>query len=151
MCIEYSNLNNTCLIDHYPLPDINQEVESLEAFQLKSFVDAYKGYHQVQMCKEDEEKTTFHTDRDTLFYQKMSFGLKNSEATYQRLMGKIFIHQIGRNIEVYVDDTVIKSRDEAALLRDIEETFRTLAYAQVNSTQESAPLGWKRASSWDAR
>lgn len=81
----------------------------------------------------------------------MSFGLKNSEATYQRLMGKIFIHQIGRNIEVYVDDTVIKSRDEAALLRDIEETFRTLAYAQVNSTQESAPSGWKRASSWDVR
>lgn len=68
MCIDYSDLNNVCPKDHYALPEINGKDESLEGFWLKCFLDAYKGYHQVQMCKEDEEKTTFHTDRETLFY-----------------------------------------------------------------------------------
>ncbi|GKB17943.1 reverse transcriptase domain-containing protein [Tanacetum coccineum] len=56
----------------------------------------------------------------------MSFGLKNAGATYQRLVGKAFEKQVGQNLEVYVDDLVIKSHTEAELLRDIKETFRTL-------------------------
>lgn len=65
MCIDYSNLKNACLKDHNLLLEINQKIESLEGFQFKCFLDVYKGHHQVQMKKEDEEKTTFHTDRDT--------------------------------------------------------------------------------------
>nr|GEX73094.1 reverse transcriptase domain-containing protein [Tanacetum cinerariifolium] len=56
----------------------------------------------------------------------MPFGLKNAGATYQRLMDKAFESQVGRNIEVYVDDLVVKSHTEAEMVRDIEETFRTL-------------------------
>ncbi|GJS20815.1 reverse transcriptase domain-containing protein [Tanacetum coccineum] len=71
----------------------------------------------------DEEKTAFHTPHGVYCYTKMRFGLKNAGATYQRLVDKAFEKQVGRNLEVYVDDLVIKSHTEAELLRDIEETF----------------------------
>nr|GEZ77405.1 reverse transcriptase domain-containing protein [Tanacetum cinerariifolium] len=86
----------------------------------------YKGYHQIQLAEVNEEKTTFHTGQGVYCYTKMPFGLKNTGATYQRLMDKAFEGQVGRNIKVYVDDLVVKSHTEAKMVRDIEETFRTL-------------------------
>ncbi|XP_023742246.1 uncharacterized protein LOC111890354 [Lactuca sativa] len=124
MCIDFSDLNKACPKDCYPLPEIDQKVESLQGFKLKCFLDAYKGYHQILMSKEDEEKTAFYTDHGTFCYTKMPFRLKNAGATYQRLVDSIFVKQIGRNIEVYMDDMVIKIPDEERMLQDIEETFR---------------------------
>lgn len=62
MCIDYSDLNTACPKDCYPLPDIDQKVDSLQGFKLKFFLDAYKGYHQILLSKEDEKKTIFYTD-----------------------------------------------------------------------------------------
>ncbi|GKC14277.1 reverse transcriptase domain-containing protein [Tanacetum coccineum] len=91
------------------------------------FTDLNKAcYHQIQMAESDEEKTAFHTSHEVYCYTKMPFGLKNAGATYQRLVDKAFDDQFGRNIEVYVDDMVIKSHTETEMLRDIDETFRTL-------------------------
>nr|KAJ0216025.1 hypothetical protein LSAT_V11C300153800 [Lactuca sativa] len=126
MCIDFSDLNKACTKDCYPLPEIDQKVDSLQGFKLKCFLDAYKGYHQIMMSKEDQEKTTFYTDHDTFCYTKMPFGLKNTGETYQRLVDSIFSNKIGRNIEVYVDNMVIKSPDEAKMLGDVEQTFRKL-------------------------
>ncbi|GJU31308.1 reverse transcriptase domain-containing protein [Tanacetum coccineum] len=78
------------------------------------------------MAESDEEKTAFHTSQGVYCYTKMPFGLKNVSATYQRLVDKAFDSQVGRNIEVYVDDLVIKRHTEAEMLRDVDETFRTL-------------------------
>ncbi|GKE87910.1 reverse transcriptase domain-containing protein [Tanacetum coccineum] len=77
------------------------------------------------MVESDEEKMAFHTNQGVYCYTKMPFGLKNAGATYQRLVDEAFDSQVGRNIEVYVDDLVIKSQTEAEMLRDIDETFRT--------------------------
>nr|GEW35776.1 putative reverse transcriptase domain-containing protein [Tanacetum cinerariifolium] len=96
---------------------------SLCGYPFKCFMDAYKGYHQIQLAESDEEKMAFHTGQGAYCYTKMPFGLKNTGATYQRLVDKAFDSQIGRNIEVYVDDLVIKSHTEAEMLRDIGETF----------------------------
>ncbi|GJT04802.1 reverse transcriptase domain-containing protein [Tanacetum coccineum] len=71
------------------------------------------------MAKEDEEKIAFITSQGIFCYSKMSFGLKNARSTYQRLVDKAFQKQIGRNMEVYVDDLVIKSRTEEEIIRDI--------------------------------
>jgi hypothetical protein len=60
-----------------------------------------------QVKKEDEEKTAFITSYDIFCYQVMPFGLKNAGATYQRMMQNCFGSQIGRNIQVYIDDVVI--------------------------------------------
>nr|GEU58711.1 reverse transcriptase domain-containing protein [Tanacetum cinerariifolium] len=83
-----------------PLPEIDWKVESLCGYPFKCFLDAYKGYHQIQLAEPDEEKTAFHTGQRVYCYTKMPFGLKNAGATYQRLMDKAFESQIGRNIEV---------------------------------------------------
>ncbi|GKC72312.1 reverse transcriptase domain-containing protein [Tanacetum coccineum] len=101
-------------------------MESLCGYPFKYFLDAYKGYHQIKMAKEDEEKTTFITSQGIFCYSKMPFGLKNARETYQRLVDKAFQKQIGRNLEVYVDDLIIKSRTEHEIMRDIEDTFKNL-------------------------
>ncbi|GKA82943.1 reverse transcriptase domain-containing protein [Tanacetum coccineum] len=93
-----------CPKDYYPLPNIDCKVEAVMGFKYKIFLDAYKGYHQIQMAKEDEEKTAFYTEQGTYYYTKMPFGLKNAGATYQRLVDSTFQSQIGRNLEAYVDD-----------------------------------------------
>nr|GEX55610.1 reverse transcriptase domain-containing protein [Tanacetum cinerariifolium] len=126
MCVDFTDLNKACPHDCYPLPEIDWKVKSLYDYPFKCFSDAYKGYHQIQMAKQDEEKTAFHASHGVYCYTKMPFGLKNAGATYQRLVDKAFDKQVGRNLEIYVDDLVIKSHTETELLWDIEETFRTL-------------------------
>nr|GEW60182.1 reverse transcriptase domain-containing protein [Tanacetum cinerariifolium] len=100
MCVDFTDLNKACPQDCYPLPKIDWKVESLCGYPFKCFLDAYKGYHQIQLAETDEEKTAFHTGHEVYCYTKMPFGLKNAGATYQRLMDKAFEGQIGRNIEV---------------------------------------------------
>ncbi|GJZ52142.1 reverse transcriptase domain-containing protein [Tanacetum coccineum] len=84
MCIYFKNINSACLKDYYPLLEIDLKTESMVGFLCKCVLDTYKGYHQVQMAGKDEEKTAFYTDQCTYCYAKMSFGLKNAGATYQR-------------------------------------------------------------------
>ena len=71
-------------------------------------------------------KTSFVTSQGLFCYKVMPFGLKNVRATYQRLMNKMFAYQIGRNIQVYVDDMLVKSLRENDHLNDLYETFDTL-------------------------
>ena len=78
------------------------------------------------MAEEDQEKTAFITSQGLYCYRVMPFGLKNSRATYQRLVNQMFSKQIGRNVEVYVDDMLVKSKEEEDHLVDLKETFNTL-------------------------
>ncbi|GJY37292.1 reverse transcriptase domain-containing protein [Tanacetum coccineum] len=141
MCVDFTDLNKACPQDCYPLPEIDWKVESLCGYPFKCFLDAYKGYHQIQMAESDEEKTAFHTSQGVYCYTKMPFGLKNAGATYQRLVDKAFDSQVGRNIEVYVDDLVIKSHTEAEMLRDIDETFRTLRKINMKLNPKKCTFG----------
>ncbi|GJR61464.1 reverse transcriptase domain-containing protein [Tanacetum coccineum] len=93
------------------------------------------------MAKEDEEKTTFITNQGIFCYSKMPFGLKNAGATYQRLVNKALQNQIGRNLEVYVDDLLIKSRTEHEIIRDIEETFKTLREINMKLNPNKCAFG----------
>ena len=79
------------------------------------------------MDEEDQEKTLFVTSQGLYFYKVMPFGLKNAETTYQRLVYRMFSHQIRRNVEVYIDNMLVKSKDEANQLDDLKETFSTLS------------------------
>ena len=89
-------------------------------------MDAFSEYNQIQMAEEDQEKTAFITNQGLYCYRVMPFGLKNAGATYQRLVNQMFEKQIGRNMEVYVDDMLVKSRKEEDHLDDLKETFDTL-------------------------
>ncbi|GJV83751.1 reverse transcriptase domain-containing protein [Tanacetum coccineum] len=141
MCVDFKDLNNACPKDCYPLPEIDWKVESLCGYSFKCFLDAYKGYHQIKMAKEDEEKTAFITSQGIFCYSKMPFGLKNAGSTYQRLVDKAFQRQIGRNLEVYVDDLVIKSRTEEEIIRDITETFKTLRQINMKLNPKKCTFG----------
>nr|GEU31678.1 hypothetical protein [Tanacetum cinerariifolium] len=94
MCVDFTYLNKSCPLDCYPLPKMNWKVESLCGYPFKCFLDAYKGYHQIQMAEQDEENTAFHTSHGVYCYTKMPFGLKNASTTYQRLVDKAFDRQI---------------------------------------------------------
>ncbi|GJZ72542.1 reverse transcriptase domain-containing protein [Tanacetum coccineum] len=141
MCIDFKNFNSVCPKDYYPLSDIDGKIESVVGFRYKCFLDAYKGYHQVQIALDDEEKTTFYTDHGTYCYTKMPFGLKNTGATYQRLVDTTFQSQIGRNLEAYVDDMVIKSNDEKVLIADIAETFDNLRRINMKLNPKKCSFG----------
>ena len=78
------------------------------------------------MTEEDQEKTAFINNQGLYCYKVMLFGLKNAGATYQRLVNQMFSKQIRRNVEVYVDDTLVKSKEEEDHLDDLKETFNTL-------------------------
>ena len=78
------------------------------------------------MAEEDQEKTTFFTSQGLYCYKIMPFRLKNARATYQRLVNRIFRKQIGRNVEVFMDDMLVKSKEELTHLDDLKETFAML-------------------------
>jgi len=126
MCIDFTNLNKACPKDSYPLPRVDILVDSTVQHQLLSFMDAFSSYNQIRMHEADQEKTSFVTSQGLFCYKVMPFGLKNVGATYQRLMNKMFTQQIERNVQVYVNDMLVKSQKEEGHLEDLRETFDTL-------------------------
>ena len=94
--------------------------------QLLSFMDTFSGYNQIKMEEANQEKTSFVKSQGLFCYKVMSFELKNAGTTYQRLMNKMLAYQIGRNVQVYVDDMLVKSLREEDHLDDLRETFNTL-------------------------
>ncbi|GKV11062.1 hypothetical protein SLEP1_g22348 [Rubroshorea leprosula] len=126
MCIDYTNLNQACPKDYYPMPNIDELVEAASGNERLSLLDAYSSYHQVPMAPEDEEKTSFYAGDEIYCYVMMPFGLKNAGAIYQKMVTIVFRAQIGRNLEVYVDDIVVKSLKAGDHLTDLEETFNNL-------------------------
>ena len=126
MCVDFMDLNKACPKDSFPLPRIDQLVDSTAGHKLLTFMDAFSGYNQIKMAEEDQEKTAFIISQGLYCYNVMPFGLKNVGATYQRLVNKMFNNKIGRNMEVYVDDRLIKSKEELTHLNDLRETFTTL-------------------------
>ena len=93
------------------------------------------------MAKEDQEKTAFIMSQGLYCYKVMPFGLKNARATYQRLVNKMFCKQIGKNMEVYVDDMLVKSKEELAHLDDLKETFATFKQYQMKLNPNKCVFG----------
>ncbi|RVW31030.1 Retrovirus-related Pol polyprotein from transposon 17.6 [Vitis vinifera] len=125
VCVDYTNLNNACPKDSFPLPRIDQIVDSTSGQGMLSFLDAFSGY-QIPMSPDDEEKTAFITPHGLYCYKVMPFGLKNAGATYQRLMTKIFKPLIGHTVEVYIDDIVVKSKTREQHVLHLQEVFHLL-------------------------
>lgn len=126
MFIDFRDLNRACPKEHYPLPRIDQLVDSTSGCQLLSMMDIYQGYHQIKMNPSDVPKATFGVCAGTFGFQSMPFGLKNVVATYQRMMDKVFKKQIGQNQEVYVDDILVKSLKEKSHATDLQEIFEVI-------------------------
>ncbi|KAL5855579.1 hypothetical protein ACOSQ4_005381 [Xanthoceras sorbifolium] len=89
-------------------------------------MDAYSGYNQIRMFAPDEEKIAFVTDRGMYCYRVMPFALKNAETTYRRFVNTVFSSQLGKNMEVYVDDMLTNSLDATEHCSDLRETFQVI-------------------------
>ena len=141
MCVDFTDLNRACLKDSFSLPMIDQLVDSTAGHKLLTFMDAFSGYNQIRMAEEDQEKTSFITSQELYCYKVMPFGLKNVGATYQRLVNRMFSKQIDRNMEVYVDDMLVKSREELVHLDDLKEMFTTLKQYQMKLNPAKCVFG----------
>ena len=126
VCADYTSLNNACPKDSFPLPRIDQIVDSIAGQGMLSFLDAFSRYHQIPMGPADKEKTAFIMPHGLYCYKVMPFGLKNVGATYQRLMTKIFKPLVGRTVEVYIDDIVVKSKTRGEHALHLQEVFHLL-------------------------
>jgi len=100
-------MDNACLKDSNPLPNIDSLVDSASGCELLNFIDAFSGYNQIWMHLIYEDKIVSIIEMTNYYYKVMSFGLKNVEATYQRLMDKILDPFRGRIEQAYVEDMVV--------------------------------------------
>ncbi|XP_061357618.1 uncharacterized protein LOC133301917 [Gastrolobium bilobum] len=126
VCTDYTDLNKVCPKDAYPMPNIDQLVDNSSGFHMLSFMDAYSGYNQIPLHPEDQEKTAFIAEKANYYYNVMPFGLKNSGATYQRMINQVFADQLGQIVEVYIDDMIVKSINSPVHTEDLEQTFQKL-------------------------
>ena len=124
--MEYTDFNEACPKDSFPLPRIDQIVEASARHGMLSFVDAFSGYHQIPMHPPYAEKTTFITPHGMFCNNVMPFGLKNAGAMYQRLVTKMVMPLIGQTMEVYIDDMLVKSKERLDHAGHLQEAFELL-------------------------
>ena len=108
------------------MPRIDQLVDATLDHPWMSFLDTFQGYHQIPLVLDDQKKTAFVTPIVNYHYKVMPFGLKNAKATYQRMMTSMFEPQLGKNIVIYIDDMVVKSKTESKHINDLGDIFGIL-------------------------
>ena len=141
LCIDFTDLNKACPKDPFPLPRIDQTVDSTSGCDLLSFLDAYSGYHQIFTSKEDGEKTLYITPCGTYCFVRMPFRLKSVRSTFARAVQIGLEPQLHRNIEAYMDDIVVKTKDKATLIQDLEEKFANLCKINLKLNPEKCEIG----------
>ena len=104
-------------------------------------MDAYSGYNQIKMEPLDQEHTSFTTDKGLYYYQVMPFGLKNAGATYQRLANSMFKEHIGKIVEVYVDDMLVKSLTAGDHVHNLSIIFSILTKFGMRPNPEKCIFG----------
>ena len=125
-CVDFWDLNKASPKDDFPLPYIDILVDNTTAYALLSFMNRFLGYNQIKMAQEDMEKSSFITPWGTYYYKVMPFGLKNAGATYQRA-ATTFLHDlIHKEVEVYVDDMIVKFEDFEGHIPALRKFFETV-------------------------
>jgi hypothetical protein len=119
MCIDYTNLNNACPKDPYPLPRIDQIVDSTSECDLLAFIDANSGFHQIKMARDDRKHTAFVTVDGLSCYIVMPYGLLNALPTFAHAMNITLGNLVREIVEVYVDDIIVKTRESNSLLENL--------------------------------
>ena len=126
VCVDFCDQNKASPKDDFPLPHIDMLVDNTAGHSILSFMDGFSGYNQIMMALEDMEKTSFITEWGTYCYRVMPFGLKNARATYQRAATTPFHDMMHRDVEVYVDDMIVKSQDRVDHLAALQRFFERI-------------------------
>ena len=126
VCVDYTDLNEACPKDSFPLPRIDQIMDAAVRHGILSFLDAFSKYHQIPMRSPEEEKTAFITPHRLYCYNVMPFGMKNAGETYQKMVTRIFRPLIGKSMEIYINDMLVKSKERPDHTTHLQETFELL-------------------------
>ena len=111
MCLDFRYLNKANPKDDFPLPHIDILFDNIAGYTLISFMDTFLGYNQIKTASENMEKTFFIIPWGNYCYKVMPFGLKNAGATYQLATTTLLHDLIHKEVDVYVDDMIVKSKD----------------------------------------
>jgi hypothetical protein len=122
----FRNLNRDSPKNDFPLPHIDVLVDNVVRNSTYSFMDSFSGYNQVKIALEDKEKTTFVTPWGILYYKVMPFRLKNAGAIYYRAIVTLLHDMMHKEIEVYVDDMILKSKKGESHVQVLRKLFERL-------------------------
>ena len=141
VCVDFRDLNKASPKDDFPLPHIDMLVDNTAGHPMLSFMDGFSGYNQILMAPEDMEKTSFITEWGTYCYRVMPFGLKNAGATYQRAATTLFHDMMHRDVEVYVDDMIVKSQGGADHLAALQRFFERIRQFRLRLNPKKCSFG----------
>nr|CAN80848.1 hypothetical protein VITISV_015602 [Vitis vinifera] len=132
VCIDFRKLNAVTKKDHFPLPFLDQVLERVVGHEYYCFLNDYSGYFQIAIALEDQEKTTFTCPFSTYAYKRMSFGLCNASATFQRCMLSIFSDMVERIMEVFMDDLTVYGKTFDDCLLNLKKVLKSGEVALVH-------------------
>lgn len=132
MYIDFTNLNTATPKDCFPLPNIDELTNAATRFEVMSYMDAYSSYNQNWLHSRYEETISFILEEETYCYTRIPFGLKNAKMTYQILVNKKFKNQSRRNMEVYMDNMMVKIKTTKVHSIDLEEVLSIIQYYKMH-------------------
>jgi hypothetical protein len=124
MCIDYRKLNKATRKDHFPLPFIDEMLERLPNHSVFCYLDGYSCYHQIPIYPDDQSMTTFTCLYGTFAYTRMSFGLCNALASFQRCMMAIFFDLVEKVVEVFMDDFSVYGKTFKDCLANLDKVLK---------------------------
>lgn len=140
LCVDYRALNSITIKDNYPLPRIDEIIDSLSQAKIFSTLDATSGFYQIPIRTEDTEKTAFTWKNGLFEFVRMPFGLCNAPATFQRVMDKIFSGQIRKFAIPYLDDIIIFSKSAEEHLDHLEIVLNKLKSAGITLNEKKCKI-----------
>ena len=141
VCVNFTDLNKACPKDPFPIARIDQLVDVIVGHLRMSFLDVFQGYHQIPLALNDQEKAAFVTPTRNYHYKMIPFGLKNARFTYQQMMTRMSEPQLGKNIEIYIDDMVVKSKVKSEHVNDLGSIFEVLRKHKLNLNASKCSFG----------
>ena len=150
VCIDFKNLNKATPMDGYPMPIADMLVDAAAGHKVISFIDGNARYNQIFMAEEDIHKTAFRCPGHLGLFEwvVMTFGLKNGGATYQRAMNYIFHELIGKIVEIYIDDVVVKSKGHQEHLADLRRALECTRRHGLKMNPNKCAFVYQLANSW---
>ena len=142
MCIDYRKLNAFTRKDYFPLPFLDQVLERVAGHEYYCFFDGYSRYYQIEIALEDQEKTTITYPFGTFAFRRMSFGLCNALATFQRCMLSVFSDMVEHYLEVFMDDFSVFGDS-------FDECLSNLQKVLTRCEEKNLLLNWEKVSFLD--
>jgi hypothetical protein len=144
MCTDFTDLNKCCPKDDFPLVRIDQIIDSAAGCDIMAILYYFSGYHQVWLCMEAEEKTSFITPFGTYCYMRMPEELCNACPTFCRMTKVALKDQVGMNVLSYVDDIVVASKKKESDISDLSAIFANMREANLKLNLKKCVFGITR-------